>query len=94
MIYLQVIIDSAASLSYELYTEFELLVTATDGGGQTDTATVVVHLVPYNDATPVFIPSSTYTYIYTILCHLNNISLKFRHAAKIDSLTSSEAIQL
>ena len=57
----QVIVDSAVSLSYEIHPQFELLVTATDGGGQAVTATVIIDLIPYNDAVPVFTPSNTYT---------------------------------
>ena len=35
----QVIVDSAVSFSYEIHPQFELLLTATDGGGQAVTAT-------------------------------------------------------
>ena len=34
----QVIVDSAVSLNYEIYPQVELLLTATDGGGQAVTA--------------------------------------------------------
>ena len=57
----ELVIDSVTNLDYETTTHYDLVVEAVDGGGLSSSAAISVEIEPYNEDTPLFTPSSTYT---------------------------------
>ena len=57
----EIVIASIANLDYETYTSVELTVEVEDSASFTDTALVIIEITAYNEHTPTFIPSTTYT---------------------------------
>ncbi|XP_002735781.1 protocadherin Fat 4-like [Saccoglossus kowalevskii] len=57
------ILTTADPLDYETTTSYTMTVTATDGGGEISTATVIVDVVPVNEFMPTFVtfPTSSIT---------------------------------
>ncbi|KAK2158072.1 hypothetical protein LSH36_178g06015 [Paralvinella palmiformis] len=57
----EIILDNVGNLDYELTTHYDLVVEASDVGGLTSNVTVAIDVTPYNEWTPQFTPTSTYS---------------------------------